>query len=302
MKIAYTSPFVPPEWLAAHGCRPYRVVPRSSASAVVTAGTGLCPFARALAGTLATDTDIDAAILTTACDQMRRLEELILRRRNLPLFLMNVPATTTDSSFSLYLSELQRLGRFLQSLGCPAAGDPALSRNMLEYESRQARDIANEQASTEGSDNAIHLALLGGPLLHEHLALYDMIGQLGGRLALDATQDSPRTQPHPYDPQRLQDAPLHNLAERYWAIPDAFRRPNNALFDWLIAHLAERKVDGVIFVHYLWCDTWQAEAHRFRERLERPMLDLDMGDGEHDALNRSHGRLQAFMETLSWRK
>ncbi|MCL2641880.1 MAG: hypothetical protein FWD53_13600, partial [Phycisphaerales bacterium] len=40
--VAYSSPFVPAEWIVAHGFEPRRVVPRASGVAAVA---GVCPFA-----------------------------------------------------------------------------------------------------------------------------------------------------------------------------------------------------------------------------------------------------------------
>ena len=43
--IIYTCPYVPAEWIAAHGLRPSRVIPDSAQSAFSLAGReGLCPY------------------------------------------------------------------------------------------------------------------------------------------------------------------------------------------------------------------------------------------------------------------
>jgi hypothetical protein len=40
--VAYSSPFIPPEWIAAHGFQPLRLAPDSSA---IAPPPGVCPFA-----------------------------------------------------------------------------------------------------------------------------------------------------------------------------------------------------------------------------------------------------------------
>ena len=85
--VAYSSPFVPPEWIAAHGLRPWRliggdVVPAGTGAAAVGRSLpipqGVCPYARAMLDDLADARgSLDAAILTTTCDQMRRVGELL---------------------------------------------------------------------------------------------------------------------------------------------------------------------------------------------------------------------------------
>ena len=49
MKIAYRSPFVPAEWLEAHGVSPLRYVPSGHKvpAGPLRAEEGICPFLRA---------------------------------------------------------------------------------------------------------------------------------------------------------------------------------------------------------------------------------------------------------------
>ena len=125
--IYYTCPFVPPEWIAAHGMSPHRVFPPGSPpGAPIGNLTGLCPFARAFGNYAAALEDAAAVIVTTACDQMRRTADLIAASTDTPLFVMDVPHTWQESAaVKLYVSELRRLGRFLVSLGGTAPSEDA---------------------------------------------------------------------------------------------------------------------------------------------------------------------------------
>jgi len=122
--IAYCSPFVPPEWIAAHGMRPSWLRLRRVEGGAPTCGSaaglqrGVCPFASSVVAVVLAETEASAVVLTTTCDQMRHAAALAGHRGSLPVFLMNVPSTwQTSAARRLYLDELARLGRFLVRLG-----------------------------------------------------------------------------------------------------------------------------------------------------------------------------------------
>jgi benzoyl-CoA reductase/2-hydroxyglutaryl-CoA dehydratase subunit BcrC/BadD/HgdB len=131
--VAYSSPFVPAEWIAAHGLQACRL--RLHATEKLT--RGICPYAGALmeavpaqrgcdcvaggdssrrlqvknAAKSATEVasysefpeqsqpksvgtrEFSAFVLTTICDQMRYAAAILQQRGGCPIFLMNVPST-----------------------------------------------------------------------------------------------------------------------------------------------------------------------------------------------------------------
>jgi hypothetical protein len=244
---------------------------------------------------------------------------------DLPVFLLNVPSTwQTDAARQLYIDELARLGRFLVRLGGTAPFDDDLVRVMLQYDDARsaiqaarprlsARQVAEALARVRGNGRphvdtpsdapptaGVPLALVGGPLIEQDFALFDLIEQAGARVVLDATEGGERTLPAPFDRQRIQRNPLDELATAYFdTIPDPFRRPNSRLYDWLERHLAARGVRGIVFRRYVWCDLWHAELHRLREWSPVPVLDIDVGEHDNGAVGRTMGRLEAFLETLT---
>ena len=152
--IAYTSPFVPAEWIAAHGLRPCWLRPRRDSGSAVSGRRGVCPYAGAVIDTVARGASWAAVVLATTCDQMRYAGSVLEHNGDFPVFLMNVPSTwQTAAAGSLYVEELQRLGRFLVRLGgkSPSAGE--LVEVMLQFDRartelrrsrvhRSARDFA----------------------------------------------------------------------------------------------------------------------------------------------------------------
>ncbi len=292
--VAYSSPFVPAEWIAAHGLRPRRLLPSGHGKPLgVSPTVGVCPFAQAFANTCLAEDDIRAVIMATTCDQMRRIAETVSPKR--PVFLMNVPHTGhSANALRLYRDELERMGRFLIEMGGREPRRPDLVRIMLEHERNRA-NRAPRMAEGPGA----RLALLGGPLMDEHLEILDIVERAGGMVVLDATEGGERTCPAAYDPTRIQRDPLGEMTRAYFgSIPDAFRRPNDDLYAWMRKHTAARKVQGIIFIRYVWCDTWHAELARAREKLDVPILELDLSADGAGSSGRIAGHLQAFMEML----
>ena len=172
--VAYSNPFVPPEWIAAHGLRPS--VPRCRRHCRMRLGPAdleprvgvargviheVCPYARAFIRVVPSDPVACAVVITTTCYQMRHAAALIARDAARPVFLMNVPSTwQTTAAEELYLDELQRLGRFLVQLGGTAPSREDLARVMLEYESART-SLKNARPGMSARQFAEAIAAVG---------------------------------------------------------------------------------------------------------------------------------------------
>ena len=318
--ITYTCPFVPREWIAAHGLTPSRIMPESRNVRGETEGA--CPFMSAFIEAASRDGDTAGIVVTTACDQMRRGYDLLKREADIPVFLMHVPTTWRNASArELYASELRRLGAFLADRGGASPSPGTLAAIMRENDGRRstlldAQVVLSDRAFAEvvaefnrtgdfllsgepaPETRPLRLALLGGPLLREQLALFDVIATGGGSVVLDGCETSERTLPRPFDHGRLADDPFVELADAYFgSIPDVSRRPHTGLYEWLERELPSRNVQGVILVRQVWCDLWHAEAARLKEWLDVPLLDLDLDELGVEA--RAITRIEAFLEMLA---
>jgi benzoyl-CoA reductase/2-hydroxyglutaryl-CoA dehydratase subunit BcrC/BadD/HgdB len=284
---------------------------------------GVCPYARAFIGQALSSPDVDAVVLTTTCDQMRRAAEWVTLAGGPPVFLMNVPATwQTPASVRMYRDELERLGRFLVQRGGQAPLLHRLVEVMEDYDVRRARlrglvgtltprraseamrrfDLGEEIAPDEHVAGVVPrgtpVALVGGPLMNSGARVFDLIEQAGGLVVLDGTENGARTLPAPFDRRRLHDDPMLELVDAYFGtIPDAFRRPDTRLQQWLDRELAASGARGIIVWRYVWCDLWAAEVMRLREATGLPVLDVDISADEA-GLARTANRIQAFLEVL----
>ncbi len=325
--IIYTCPYVPAEWIAAHGLRASRLLLDHLDSASALARTeGVCPFVRSFIGEVTKNTRAAGVVVTTVCDQMRRAFDILIRKCELPAFLMNVPNTWQNlESQKLYIDELKRLSRFLTRLGGKSPSNDTLAKIMLEYDTARASVLAARDylsagqyanaiaalgrdgpdktfdyvTATEPTIDGVRLAMIGGPLMKLDFALFETIEQSGGRIVLDATETGERGLCAGFDRRRLRDEPLMELANAYFGvIQDASRRPNSELYKWLQRELASRQVQGIIFRRYLWCDMWHAELRRLKDFSDLPVLDIDTAGDNDVERQRTANRIRAFMEML----
>jgi benzoyl-CoA reductase/2-hydroxyglutaryl-CoA dehydratase subunit BcrC/BadD/HgdB len=330
MELFHASPWVPVEWIKAHGIEPRGLWHSDELNLGVTrASAGTCAFAQAVVRFAETYPE-KAVLLTTHCDQLRRGFDTFAGSVPGRAFLFNLPATWQSSvAERLYDSELERLSRFLLALGGRLPTQEALGRTIDAYaqarkallklaEVYPARDYAEAIARfhwdgppasmTEecaAADSAIPLALLGGPLPRAQWPLIEVIERTGARVALNGTEAGERslwTSPASEAPVTPDAASVPSM--RLWLArsyvrncADVFQRPNTRLYVWLKDRLGARAIRGIVLWHYVGCDLWRAEAQSLREAFGLPLLLLDAGDAPL-ASARDNGRVEAFVESL----
>lgn len=322
--VAYANPFIPPEWIAAHGLAPHWLQPgRQHHGAALATLRGGCPFAGAYGSAASVEPDVAAILFATPCDPMRFAAAIVDRRIDRPSFLFNMPSTEHAAAASLYRTELERLGRFLESIGGVAPTALMLREVMLRFDAarsalRRAEGRMTGRARAEAilrlrngitdiepladqvAPAGVALALLGGPLVAKDYELFDLIERLGGYVAVDGSEGGMRTLPGAFDRHRLSRDPALELARAYFqTIPDVFRRPNRKLFGWLDRMKKETPIRGVLLRRYVWCDLWHAELPRLREHCGLPTLEIDVNHDDHGVPPRIAGRVEAFLESLA---
>jgi len=119
-QVVYTSPWIPPEWVEAHGLGARWVGAVALAGrAEVTLHQGRCSHAATVVShRWEAEPGVVAVVTSTTCDQMRYATAWMEQNSAVPVFLLNVPATwQTAAARNQYKAELARLGRFLASVG-----------------------------------------------------------------------------------------------------------------------------------------------------------------------------------------
>jgi hypothetical protein len=321
MDVFLTSPWIPSEWIRAHGLQPRGIWSAENFQhGAWPLSAGVCTFAEAVVRFADAPRD-SAVIFSTACDQMRRGFDMAMLRGQRRAFLFNLPATwQTAVAGQMFRSELERLGQFLLALGGRAPAPEMLWQDMLRSSETRTRLLDSAPASSprgfaaavarfhwDGSfsppgpatpANQIPLALVGGPFLAPHWKWLDELEAAGGRVALNATEMSERSLSPLFDIEAGAKDPFDALARGYCDnMIDVFQRPNTRLYTWLKPRLACREVRGIVLWHFTGCDLWRAEAQTLREAFGLPVLLLE-ADAEPGAGPRELNCLQAFVEML----
>jgi len=321
MRVFLTSPWIPAEWVRAHGLQPRGIW----SAEYFQPGTwplsaGVCAFAEATVRFAEALTD-SAVIFPTACDQLRRGFDAVILRGQRRIFLFNLPATwQTASAGQIFRSELERLGQFLLAIGGRVPSPEILRQEMVQSGKRRKQLLESASASSprgfaeavarfhwDGAfsppplaapANQIPLALVGGPFLAPHWKVLDEIEAAGGRVALNASETGERSLCPAFELDAAPGNPFDVLVQGCFDnIVDVFQRPNTRLYSWLKPRLASRHVRGIVLWHFTGCDLWRAEAQTLRETFGLPVLLLEAG-GEPGDAPRELNRLQAFIEML----
>ena len=305
-----SCPWIPPEWIRAHGFVPVR--PRQFPS--VPLPNGVCPYAALYAA--AVTPDHAGAIFSTACDQMRRISESVA---GAPVFLFNQPATWQTPVAQLgYRQELRRLGRWLVALGGQEPSAAVLAETLMGYESARETlrglsgrisgrrmQAAFDQLYSEGTlaalepepdiHIAIPLGLVGGPLVNQAVGLFDLLEAHEARILFNGTEGGWDLVPARQDRRVLRDDPFEAMAAASLAQPGIFQRPNSPWYRDLADRIARQGLKGIVYWQHPWCDLWHGEVQRLRAWSPVPVLHLTANDdGQLDA--HATGRLEAFLE------
>ena len=321
MEVFLTSPWVPAEWVKAHGLEP-----RSIWSApdfwpgTLPLSAGICAFAEAVVKYAQTRPGA-VVVFTTTCDQLRRGFDVALPNSDARGFLFNLPATwQSPAARELFRAELERLGRFLVQLGGRAPTPDILRRELLRYAERRKhlleasasgsaqhfveaiaclhRDGAFFPPPAAGPGKGVALAMVGGPFCAAHWPLLEVLEAAGGNVALNATETGERCLCPVCEFTAAEDEPFEVMLNGYFdSIVDVFQRPNTPLYAWLRPRLRARNIRGIVLWHLTGCDLWRAEAQTMRETFGLPLLLLE-AEQTPGASARETNRIQAFVETL----
>jgi hypothetical protein len=330
-RVFLASPWLPAEWIAAHGMQPYGIwfLPEFGTVAP-PCGAGLCGFAHSMQQLAGNDRD-SLFVFPSHCDQLRRAYDAAAAMIGSQIFLFNLPsASDSPVAQKIYRAEMERLGRFLIRAGGRTPDPEGLSVLMTHYAhvrgslseraERPGREFLEcltglhtgrpvpykpEIRTTQSSTCGVQLAMVGGPFPGSQWTLLNLVEDLGGSIALYAAEPGERNVWQ--DKETIRDSSENDpsalnlelrLANNYLRhMTDVYQRPNTKLYKWLGERLRSRNVRGILLWHYAWCDLWRAEAQSLREAFGLPVLPLE-ADAAQGGMLRTTGRIEAFIESL----
>lgn len=281
--VYYTCPFVPRELIAACGLSPCRMIPAAQNDC---RSEGMCSFASAFLQQLQrqqTGGQSPVMVFTTACDQMRRAYDVFCRQSDGESFLLNVPSTTTEQAFALYVQELRRLQDFL----CARSG----TKPNWNQSSPLPPDKNDRALSSKAT---IRILAAGGPV-PESLwqSVQRLLAAKDACIAANATENALRTSRAIAN----RDDAFETLAKSYFQIPAIWRRPNTAYFEHIAELASANQTHAIICFRHNFCDLWHAQVQEL-SKLGLPLLELEL-DGKSDLPASATSRLEAFLEALA---
>jgi len=217
MQVFFASPWIPAEWIEAHGLEPRGIwLAEDFGRGAPALGAGVCAFAEATLRFAETH-PADPIIFATTCDQLRRSFDALDAVSAGRGFLFNLPATWQSAAARrMFQSEVERLGVFLRARGGRAPAGEALAQ-IVERRARVRQSLRDAAPGVSARvladaiarfhwDGSLHLpapapaarpgvplAIVGGPLNASEWGLLDVLEAAGARIVLNATETGERS-------------------------------------------------------------------------------------------------------------
>ncbi|MDI6894174.1 MAG: 2-hydroxyacyl-CoA dehydratase family protein [Bacillota bacterium] len=327
--VYYTCSYIPPEVIWAAGCRPVRLLPADAAPGECDAflPRDFCPYVRAALWDLYRGNTSPAAavVLTTCCDPMRRLADILRHRLpHLPSLLVDLPREQGRRGEEHFAARLEYIHSRLRTL--PGATPPpgglsepgrlfAEIRQWLRHagQAMGAPDLHRLIRRVYASDPREAVASLralvtpgrvppqvsGDPrvlVVTSHLVdprVLDAIEQAGARVVAEDSCLGDRLLTIPPGGDTFEQ-----LAAAYLGRPPC---PRMELPEERLAYLGDlarrRGAQGIVFLALKYCDNLGYDFPWILKRSGLPVLFLE-ADYRASASGQLLTRVQAFLETL----
>lgn len=293
--IVYTSPFVPSELISAYGLKPYQPdVSVTTEPQSLTPVKGICPYARKFLEYVCKHCPA-GCILTTECDQMRRIYDLVRLYNSTPVFLLNFPKVAGRSdSLDLFTKEFNRLAGFLADVSGRLLQKDEFADRILESAVTGQKN-SSEVKSVPGKPK---LALIGNHSCQLE-AVSRELRKSGKFTVLNLAESLYEVAEKKFDPAKCRNAPLRSLSKAYLNIPSPAVCPAELFYNRLKNYVNKYRIDGVILHRYVCCDLWHSKLYILKKLFDVPVLDIEAVDVERELNSRTEYRIQAFTEMLN---
>ena len=151
-----------------------------------------------------------------------------------------------------------------------------------------------------GSGNGPRILLTGSTLAQGDYKVPDIIEEAGGRVVIEEFAEGIR----PYwEEVKLEGDLMENLADAYFMqrVPPAWFRPGKERLNFLVDLARDFHVDGVIWYHLMFRESYKIESYFFLERLKKETgLDMLTVESEYDFMETGpmKTRIETFIETI----
>ena len=279
--IGYICKYAPIEVLESMGAKMERIEPdvTNFSQAEIRMHPNICSFAKGVLETVM-EKDYEGIILTTCCDSIRRLYDVL--KEEFPdkfIYMLDTPRLVKEVGIDLYEQRIRAMIRAYEEF----SGKSFDEKVFLEYLK------GKEEPQQNGvKDRSLNIGILGARA-NENIG--KILEQRGANVAFDLTCTGVG--------RRLfwdEKEPLKEYARGLLSQFPCMRMEQAANRDELIRRYAD-SVDGIIYHTVQFCDNYAYEYAWLKDWLKKPLLLL-----ETDYTKQSYGqiltRIEAFLESL----
>ena len=279
--IGYICKYAPIEVLESMGAKMERIEPdvTNFSQAEIRMHQNICSFAKGVLETVM-EKDYEGIILTTCCDSIRRLYDVL--KEEFPdkfIYMLDTPRLVKEVGVDLYEQRIRAMIRAYEEF----SGKSFDEKVFLEYLK------GKEEPQQNGvKDRSLNIGILGARA-NENIG--KILEQRGANVAFDLTCTGVG--------RRLfwdEKEPLKEYARGLLSQFPCMRMEQAANRDELIRRYAD-SVDGIIYHTVQFCDNYAYEYAWLKDWLKKPLLLL-----ETDYTKQSYGqiltRIEAFLESL----
>lgn len=279
--LGYICKYAPVEVFTSMGVEMKRIEPdvTSFTQADIKMHPNICSFAKGVLEEVL-DNDYEGVILTTCCDSIRRLYDVL--REELPgkfIYILDTPRTTKETGVALYQTRIKNMIKSYENFSGKFFSEDKLEQVLAPLTKEQIISIKK---------NRLNIGLIGA---RANKTIIDILDDKSVNIAFDLTCTG-IMQKYLLEPGHILEGYTRGLLSQF----PCMRMEEAAGRDKLITQYAQ-SVDGVIYHTVQFCDNYSYEYAWLKKNIEHPMLLL-----ETDYTRQSRGqiltRIEAFLESL----
>ena len=279
--LGYICKYAPVEVFTSMGVEMKRIEPdvTSFTQADIKMHPNICSFAKGVLEEVL-DNDYEGVILTTCCDSIRRLYDVL--REELPgkfIYILDTPHTTKETGVALYQTRIKNMIKSYENFSGKFFSEDKLEQVLAS--------LTKEQTISK-KKNQLNIGLIGA---RANETIIDILAGKGINIAFDLTCTGIMRK-YLLEPGHVLEGYTRGLLSQF----PCMRMEEAAGRDKLIERYAQSS-DGIIYHTVQFCDNYSYEYAWLKKNIEHPMLLL-----ETDYTRQSRGqiltRIEAFLESL----
>ncbi|MFH1479799.1 MAG: 2-hydroxyacyl-CoA dehydratase family protein [Pseudomonadota bacterium] len=284
---------------------------------------------------------IDLLVVPVTDNNIRAISDILAYNTDINIYPFGVPHKKDESSLKYYLTKIERLKEKLgdftgveitesklqeairlcnrerellreislmrKSEPLPLSGRDFIALNHASFIADKEfmvdllESLVKElRKQAPGSGNGPRILLTGSTLAQGDYKVPDIIEEAGGRVVIEEFAEGIR----PYwEEVKLEGDLMKNLADSYFMqrVPPAWFRPGRERLNFLVDLARDFHVDGVIWYHLMYRESYKIESYYFPDILKRETgLRMLTVESDYDATETGplQTRIETFIETI----